>query len=723
MKRRTGLVVGALLIAARAAEALPSLPSLPQLFGVQPVYATPIAMRLLIVEAGGATGYTLYRTDRFHPGFVVTSLPGGAADHRVFYLDTNVIPHTEYTYRLDVCNATGCASTPEFTTSVDVVWPISGGRRILHGFNEVLAWAGINGNDGKEAAFHDGVDLARTTPEGTPADDLLAPRGGVVVEIGTPPPPSVDNRYIRIQVDVGDHFERDVFTHLSTAAALPVMQGDIVYPGQKIGVVGTREFDQGRYPPGDTDPFAPTAFDDHVHFNLERQDVNRTTIRHPLTIFTDPADRDPLGHPPALNDENGDGKMVLYRTHATAPATGTLINYDFVTTPLRGDVDVEAEITDVQGTKPEQAPITLGYWIEGPLPESEHHDDVKSADHPYRLYDFRSEYWGVRPETPCDAVSDLDDVANYGCRGVKAVGCTTSTGARSTCNSVLKEGGINFPWPILHHFVVTHAAAETGARNGLDKNQFWRTAAKDDNGPVGAVQANYASKPTTTKAWEARFPDGDYTIHLLASDLVHTDVDVKLPTARTENFAPFVQEIVLSQDADGNPATGLPEAPGCEVEVYAYKNPARKSYPDPAQLAVARASAALMFLRSGRTLCVRIRFSEPMSSAGVDLVRDRGTGAVLSNVGGSFEKTFQDQDTWRGTVTLAADPSGASDASAANDEKDTAIRVTAGDRRDAGGVIRALDTDGDGLGNSAGDVNHLVKLDLSPMKKTVQVTK
>jgi hypothetical protein len=707
--RRTALAAALALLCLVVASGAAAAPVLPTRIIIVPSYGATKHIRVSWTESAGGGHFNIYKRIDTNPEALLTTVSASAVGHRHRFLDTLVVPSAEYTYRLEACNATGCVSAPAFKTALKVVWPISGGRRLIDGFNESIAWAGV-GEIGA-TGFHFGVDLGRTTVDPAAGDDVRAPRGGLVVDANVSG--ATDDGFVQVAVDIGDgRFEFDGFNHMRTGGGgLSVMVGDVVVPGQKLGVIGTLHFN---------DPLtAATSFDDHVHFQLGEDGRQFDgAIRNPLTIFTDPADRDPGSAPPGLHDENGDGRVVIYRNHATR----AIIAYDFTTTPLLGDVDVEAEVTDVQGTKPHTVPVELGYWIEGPLPDAEHVDDVKSATHPYKLFDFHTEYWGRGTPVNCRLVTDIADVANYGCRGVDAVGCaadTPGTSTRGACNSTLKEAGNNVSWwwPIFHHYVVTHAATETGARTGLNNNQFWRTAAKDDGQPAGTAHANYASQPTTDKAWEARFPDGDYTIHLVASDLVHTNVDLKLPVARLENFAPFVKEIELALDADGSAATGLPGLPGCEVPAYEYKHPARTKYPDVPRLAVARAVAALTPLRAG-TLCVRVHFSEPMSSATVELVAQRGTGAARP-VAGAFEKRFADNDTWHGTIALPVDPSGASDFSPVNDEKDTAIRIVASDRRNAAGNLRLLDRDGDGTGDAGGDVNHLVKLDLSPPKKSV----
>ncbi|HEV7731241.1 MAG TPA: fibronectin type III domain-containing protein [Candidatus Binatia bacterium] len=710
---RLAIALGALLIGAGSAIAVPPAP--PTFYAI-PVYVTPPAITIVWREPTGATYFTLYRKNGTDPELVLYALAATTPGQRTTFVDSAVAPRTTYTYRIEACDSTGCASAPSFATAVSTVWPISGGRRVIQGFNENLAWAGIRGDDGMSAAFHDGVDLGRTTTGTTPADDVLAPRGGVVTQVVIPPPPSQDDGFIEIAVSVGGgKVELDGFNHISTAMPPTLMIGDAVAPGQRIAAIGTRNFDRS--------PTVQTAFDDHVHYQLGAVGSARTTIRHPLSVFMDDADRDPLGNLPGLNDENGDGKAVLYRDHTS----GNIVDYDLATKPLHGDLDVAVEVTDRQGTKPEEAPVRLGYWIEGPLPAAEQLDDVKSAEHPYRLYDFRTEYWGLEPKTPCNVISAIEDAANYGCLGVKAAGCLgdvpACTGSPNTSPFKEPGTGIGWMWPILHHFVVTHAGGEGAERTGLSNTQFWRTAAKDDGAAVVSLHANYAGEPATAKAWEARFPDGDYTVHVLASDLVHQDVDLRLLPTRLENFAPFVREILVTVDTDGNPSSGRADTPGCEDEIYSYRHPARKPYPDPFTLAVARSAAGAVPIRASVPVCVRIRFSEPMNDAVVDLVRVRGAGSTLATATLTPTKAFQDKDTWVGKVTLAADPSGNSDSDLATDQKDVAVRVTAHDRRDAGNAVRALDADGDGVNDASGDINHLVKIDLSPMKKTVTVIK
>jgi hypothetical protein len=597
----------------------------------------------------------------------------------------------------------------EFTTMVKVLWPISGGHEVLHGFNEVLAWAGIRGGDGVTAGYHDGVDLNRTTTGATAGDNVLAPRGGIVNQV-IPTVADPDNGFVAVQVQIGGGMvEFDGFNHIANSAGNgPVVAvGDVVAPGQKLAQVGTVHFN------GD--------FVDHVHSQVTTGSAFAVSARHFLTIFTDPADRDPQSNNPSLFDENGDGKNALYRDHNQADLTKYL-DYDHDTKPLSGDLDIEVEVTDQQGTNPRQAPIQLAYWIEGPLLPTEDFDDVKSAAHPYKLYDFTNNYFGAGTPTTCSLVSDIQDVANSGCKGL--TDCTTSPGG--ACNSVIKEGAINFPWPVLHHFIITHAKGEDGSRANVQPTEYWRTKAKEDNGGASPMQANYAGMPLATKPTDARFPDGDYTIHVLASDLVHPNIDLKIEKVRIENYPPFIKEIDLYQDTDNNAGTQVDaDHPGCETAIYKYKQSNPDPYPGPGYLG---ASQQGIFAAAGHALCVRVRFSEGMDTtfAGFKVELDpQGTGGAgpLPFIG-AFAKTTTDNDTWKGSLVVGPDPSGNSDSDVLDPSKDAIVRVTARDLKDRNNVQRGLDEDDDGNPeNDMTDENHRIKLDASTPVTTVQIKK
>ena len=73
----------------------------------------------------------------------------------------------------------------------------------------------------------------------------------------------------------------------------------------------------------------------------------------------------------------------------------------------------------------------------------------------------------------------------------------------------------------------------------------WVPIALDDGASETGATANYAGLPDTNIATNARFPDGDYTIHVIASDLLATSDLTHV--VRLENFCPAV----CASDLDG----------------------------------------------------------------------------------------------------------------------------------------------------------------------------
>jgi len=106
---------------------------------------------------------------------------------------------------------------------------------------------------------------------------------------------------------------------------------------------------------------------------------------------------------------------------------------------------------------------------------------------------------------------------------------------------------------------------------------------------------------------------------------VHPNVNIELPVTRLENFAPFVKEVLVGLDADASAGSGQPGLPGCESSST---TTGTRLAAVPRLEDVVLTNVDTTVARSGQTLCVKLRFSEPMSSVATDLVRDRGAGGV-----------------------------------------------------------------------------------------------
>src|SRR5207302_380641 len=95
------------------------------------------------------------------------------------------------------------------------------------------------------------------------------------------------------------------------------------------------------------------------------------------------------------------------------------------------------------------------------------------------------------------------------------------------------------PWTIYDSYIVTNTKGTDGNIANVDKGQYWNTDAKNDSSSSYVSYANFAGKQDTSKNSEARFPDGDYEIHIVAGDLVRDKDYAK--KVRVNNFTRTVQ--------------------------------------------------------------------------------------------------------------------------------------------------------------------------------------
>ncbi len=662
-----------------------------------PVYSVTPSINVKWDDQASETSYEVWKVTGVGTPVKVSTL----AANTTLWNDSAVDTVSTYNYNVLACTGAVCNSIGSFTTSVNTTFPVPAGE-ILHGFNEVISWAGVRGGDGVTSGYHDGVDINRSTVGAAAGDDVLAPRGGTITLIDSA---TIDDSFIAVKVDMGGGiFEFDSFNHTANDVGNDrvVCPNEVVVPGQKMAQIGIRRF--------------TGSFTDHVHSMVTTPTAFGISDRHFLTVFSNNSERDPGSNAPSLFDENADGKTVLFRDHNEATKTKYL-DYDHTKPfplrlmPLSGDIDIHVEVTDQQGTDPRQAPLRLNYWIEGPIDNAVDYDDVMKAATPYKFHDFENSYLGAGTALDCTLMVDIQNAANSGCQGLTtAAHCTAFPG--TACNSVIKEGATTpFPWPILHHFIVTHA--KDGVTPAVDATMYWRTKAKEDNSGATLIDANFAGKPEATKGSEARFPDGEYTLHFLASDLVNSNVDLTIKNVRLENYAPFIKELIIYQDRDGNSGTQFDaDYPGCELKLYEFTHKNPESY-------VLIKNGA--FAGATQTICIKLRFSEGMDASwpsfDVSLDLSGPGGAAPIAFAGSFSKTYNKDDTWKGTVSFPIDASGGSDSS------DSVISITARDLADRMGNFRGLDANDNGTGEAdSNDSRHKIPTDARAPTARLQVT-
>ncbi len=426
------------------------------------------------------------------------------------YSDPGLATDKEYTYKVRAVNACGASAfSNEIRSNLKTIWPVPPSHEILHTWNDTIGTAGVD-ETGTATGFHAGVDIQRSGAN----NDIVAVRSGVVSDVM-----GGANGFVCITTKIGAGSE-DVY-QTNHATNPTVAKNDTVYAGQKVGEISETHF--------------PVCFTDHTHYVIT--DAAFVPLqKHPLSIFSADADKDPKEKKPELFDHPGTQTgTAIYQQQGAA--SGTYLTVD-ATHPLEGDVDIIADMRDEMGTNPDQVPAKVKYWIQQPPPTCvvQFHD-VRSATSPYFLVDWSQNYMGDAAMPLELSMKIMDYAQNHG--------------------PMIMEGGMTYPWPNYKNFYITNTKGTDGTAANVDDGQFWNTNAKDDMQPATVAHANYTGKPDTNKAREARFPDGTYTIHVLASDLIHADEDLSFQV-RTENFCPIVCECM----PQGQLPSGTTTSPG-----------------------------------------------------------------------------------------------------------------------------------------------------------------
>ncbi len=450
----------------------------PDRFLVVPNYGTG-EMVALWRDLPNETGYEILRAETGGALALVATLAANTDS----WIDGTADVTKEYLYAIRArYGAVTSARSRIVRQGFGTVWPAPATHELLHGWMDTIGTAGQWGD-----GFHVGVDIQRV---GT-GNKVLAARGGLVTHATDGPNGVVNILYL----DGASTFLVQT-NHIDAPLVRP---GQSVYPGQEIAKISERHF--------------PVDFVDHIHFVTM---TNASTFRplNPLLIFSAAADRDPGGNTPGLVDHGGDGS-VFYRVQGGGPLTVD------ATHPAHGDLDIIVELSDEMGTSPDQIPSLIAYAIEPPAPAlGVVHHGVKSTGLPYVLF--------------------FTDTTCYSCD----ISVAAATALHAKLVDTTKNYGATipgFPWQNFKHYVITNTKGLDGSAGNVDEGQYWNTNAKNDGTDDGVPHANFAGKPDTTKATEARFPDGDYTVRVHTADLVHNNTDISW-TVRLENFHPIVVE-------------------------------------------------------------------------------------------------------------------------------------------------------------------------------------
>lgn len=452
------------------------------------------------------TGFAIERRVDGGP-WTQIQIVGPATGGFVTHFDGPLATDSEYRYRVRALR--GAATTQpssEARQNFRLTWPVPASHELLHGWNDTIGSAGI-GENNLAVGFHKGVDIQRQGIDNV----AVAPRSGTV-EAVVPGP----NGYVAVKAwNAGAPFETHTLSHLDNVIVAP---GQHVYAGQTVGRVAQNWF--------------LSDFVDHVHYVL--RDADGVLIaQNPLLIFSAVVDLDPGVVPPALAEHQtpADGS-AYFRSQASGGPPSPVS----ATTPLSGDIDLIVEHGDRQGTNPDQVAMRLGYWVE-PLETSGDgilFHGVASANSPYLLFDWATSYFGLGETSLALSQRIVDTTQNL--------------------QSGISQDGQPYPWPNYKHFVVTNASSFLGGPSGASTAEHWNTDALDDGAPGTVETANYAGLPDALVPTLARFPDGEYAVHVVASDLIHAAATSSF-TVRLENFSPIVVHSDPVQDEVLAPGT------------------------------------------------------------------------------------------------------------------------------------------------------------------------
>jgi murein DD-endopeptidase MepM/ murein hydrolase activator NlpD len=461
-------------------------------------------------DVNNDVGYRVFRAPQ--PSGPFEQISPDLPTDTTIYIDPGPDFSAEHFYQVRAFDQSGeSAPSNIFQQNLKVLWPNPGNLALLHNWNETIGTAGHQG-----LGYHRGCDLQQT---GSSQNELVAPRGGIVVRTGSQ---ASDNNHVFIEVKIGGLLRYDSFNHLdgSGVGALAVQLGDYVRAGQVIGKIGDDYFTGGT-----------VDFVDHTHFNIVL-DPFVTTVdgQHPLKIFSADSERDPWEVRPGLFDhaELEDGVVLFHRQSAApGPPYLELPLGDQPGTPEdEGNVDLHVEIADDLngGAGTTHVPTGVAWWIEGRECDSGP-PVVRSEQSPYRLFRWDHRFFldeGVDWQLLVDESQNLA--------------------------ATISHDGVSYPstWSNFKHFIVTNTSGTDGEGQHVDGTQYWNTNALDDGTPATVDHANFAALPDAGRAQDARFADGDYTLHLILSDLLG-DREEQVPGIRLENFPPAIASVCATE--------------------------------------------------------------------------------------------------------------------------------------------------------------------------------
>ncbi len=350
--------------------------------------------------------------------------------------------------------------------------------------------------------MHDGLDIGTFNNDKL---NVVAARSGYIVYYVAPNP---DNNCIIIEADNG---EFDIYGHVSNISLNYGENFIYVEAGEIIGQMRTTVGEM------------PT----HLHFtrleyfsenHVWGYDFNGINVLSPLHNFSQNIDKDPNPNnntpAPYLEKVMDEYNTVIFKKNNST---------EFLPQPTQGQKQIIYGQVDILAAAYDHMFDLLGY----------NRNSVHEVG--YKVIAVNAEGSNVTPYW----LMKIDN--NW----IKDLGLLNSDYSNYLVNYILYEKSLYIPVSNdferdSPYYIVSNTKSNTGRVADIDENQCWATDAQSD-----VAQPNGYCLTCAPAAWytQAKFPDGEYAVHILMKDLVNPVVDDNSTHVYIDNY-PIVHEIV-----------------------------------------------------------------------------------------------------------------------------------------------------------------------------------
>ena len=377
------------------------------------------------------------------------------------------------------------------TTNAKTFWPVKNtagtgpSRNLMHDFCQPIQAGG-------SIYLHEGCDI--NGDYATPCEQVVAAFSGYILSVGQ----GSTGKYLNVKVSLNGNIVYYQYNHMKNLNPR-LIAGDHIMAGDSVGHIVDSFWNTNCY---------------HVHFHHWVGSNMVTGTKHPLSLFSDNADKDPADHSPVTLNTNNDGSYFKLRQAAST----TYLPKDTV---AYNAVDIVWEILDRKSDSNfYQNPEKVGYYIEK-MSGGGWSSAVRSAASPYILYhndEFLSTAFGSTPAYIENAMFD------------------NAVGLKSSQPTITPKPAYDFEqW---FTWILTNTKGTSGHKTDFDVDQCWATNARNTVDSANGYTLGYDE---ARAAEEAKFPDGFYKVTAVASDFVNDVSFSKIVTV--DNFKPYVKNV------------------------------------------------------------------------------------------------------------------------------------------------------------------------------------